>query len=370
MRIVAFRAENMASSWFRSYCWMDAMRARGHKALYSSPSDKSNIEIPEFEKLVRDADVVVVGRTNEARLVAALHAGRDLYGYKLIVDTDDDVTALHLNHPVSSVVHAGSGFARLSCAQYRAADAVTVSTKTLYDDILKYNKRVYHIPNCISPEIWDTVRFRQKEAHQKNDLRIYWGGGGGHYGDLLLVKNALQRIVRERPHVKLVFQNFMPDWAASMPANRAFYLPFVEFGMYHKVLAWLCADIAIAPLEDNQHNRCKSDVKYLDYAMAGIPGVYQRLAPYDTVIDGVTGLLAGPDWEWYEKLNVLIEHAEMRQQIAARAKKHVRATQCVEAQAAKYEAMLYEVLGTGRQPKVEPALLTEGRPLEATPWLT
>src|SRR5437773_176033 len=80
--------------------------------------------------------------------------------------------------------------------------------------------------NCIDPKTYVGVLSREKEARHRDDVRIYWGGGGGHYDDLLLVKDALLRIFSERPNVKLVFSNILPDWAVDLPANRCFFIRF------------------------------------------------------------------------------------------------------------------------------------------------
>ena len=40
-------------------------------------------------------------------------------------------------------------------------------------------------------------------------------------------------------------------------------------------------DIAIAPLEINDFNKCKSSVKLLEYCVSGIPAVYTKIDPYD-----------------------------------------------------------------------------------------
>ena len=49
---------------------------------------------------------------------------------------------------------------------------------------------------------------------------------------------------------------------------------------YPMVLKNLNADIGLAPLEINDFNRAKSDLKILEYAVCGIPGVYTDIEPY------------------------------------------------------------------------------------------
>ena len=77
------------------------------------------------------------------------------------------------------------------------------------------------------------------------------------------------------------------------PRHEDAYPKFVPWMRRH--LRW---DVAIAPLEDDAFTRCKSDLKYLDYAALGIPGVFSDVRPYrDTVRHRETGLLAANDRE-------------------------------------------------------------------------
>lgn len=365
MRIAAFRAENSASSWYRCYMWMDALRKLGNDVLFDS-EDVKGWDADQIDKVVRDADIVISGRTNQPMFFAALQAGRHLYKYKLVIDTDDLVNELHRHHPSSAVYHGATGITRLTDAQYREADGVTVSTRRLLDYTQPHNPyRTYYIPNCVHPDAWKTVRTRPKEDRHRSDIRIYWGGGGGHYGDLLIVKDALLRLARENSRVKLVFQNFIPDWAMQLPCTQAFYVPFVEFHGYYKLFKWVCADIAIAPLEPNEHNLCKSDVKYLDYAMAGVPGVYQRCEPYESVIDGVTGLLAETGDEWYAALRRLVDDAALRKSIASNASDWVITNRNVLDWVHKYQSILMDVAAAKLRPAPEFAMLSEGASIEA-----
>ena len=360
-------AENEASSWFRCYMWMDALRKLGHKAFYDTYG-RDDVTPAVLEKMTADVDVVVAGRTASPMFFAGLLAAREVHKFKLIIDTDDLVRALHPAHPSLANFHSATGVVRLAYAQFRMADGVTVSTPRLLEDTQKHNPRTYLFRNSVWPSAWNTVRSREKESRHKDDFRIYWGGGASHYADLLIARPALERLVREDIRVKLIFQNFIPDWAIHLPANQAFYVPFVDFHGYYKVFKWLCADVAIAPLEPNEHNLCKSDVKFLDYAMAEVPGVYQRVEPYETVADGATGLLAGSSDEWYEKLRAYKEHRELRVEVARRAKRYVLAKRDAMFEARRYEAMLNEVVGS-KGPQPEARMLIEGKPIEATQWL-
>jgi glycosyltransferase involved in cell wall biosynthesis len=300
---------------------------------------------------------------HHGQVFAALMAGRDRYGYKLIVDTDDASDLTPAYNQSFSDYHPGAGTARIVRGELREADLVTVSTEPLAEWARKYATRgVVVMPNCIDPALYASVQGREKEQRHRGDIRIYWGGGGGHYDDLLKVKEPLLRIVAERPNVKLIFSNFIPDWAADIPAFRCFFIRFAHLNAYNKVIKWLCADVAVAPLVDNEFNRCKSNVKYLTYAMADIPGVYSDVPAYETVTHGLTGMKAKTSDDWYKSINVLIDNRELAQIMAKRARRDVLTRFNINTHVARYETMLRELVA-----RKVPAFkyLEEGKPVEA-----
>ena len=125
--------------------------------------------------------------------------------------------------------------------------------------------------------------------------------------------------------------------------------------------------IALIPLDDNAFNRCKSAVKYFDYALAGVPCVCSRVEPYnDAVEHGVTGLLCSDDTdEWVAAVTELIRTPEKRRAIAGAARSRVFATNNLNLTAAAwhrlFEATPYPVSG----PLCSPAPLTPPPPTPA-----
>lgn len=362
MNIVGIHLEPGGVGQLRCWNWTTALSKRGHNVKHR-PNESKQFEWSEIDNYLRDADVVIAGRMAHEQVFLALLAGRDLYHYKLIIDTDDnsdDIPHFNYAHPD---YHAGTGLSRLIRMELREADLVTVSTDRLAEWARQYGRRVVVMPNCIDTNLYANVRSREKEARHRNDVRIYWGGGGGHYGDLLKVRDPVLRIMAERPNVKLVFSLFLPDWAASLPPYRVFMLRFAHFNAYPKVLKWLCADVALAPLVDHEFNRCKSNVKYLTYAMADIPGVYSDIEAYESVTHGLTGLKARTDADWYDAINTLIDNRVLAQEIAARAKRDVLSRFTIDGHIARYEAMLRELVES--KPAPELVMLEEGKPVEA-----
>lgn len=362
MKIVGFAAENMASSHLRVRQWIYAMKARGHDAdFYDNGLD----ELAKYDERVQGADVVIYGVNHDGMKVAMVHGGKKVHGYKVVCDTDDLITDIPNYNFASRMFHDATGMKRMFIHQYREADAVTCSTEYLAAATREHTPNVHLVPNCVDPALWKGVRRREKEPRHRDDIRIYWGGGGGHYDDLLKVRDPLLRIFAEHPQVKLIFSNFVPGWAASLPPHRVFFLPLAPYrGQWQRLLTWLCVDIGIAPLVDNPFNRAKSHVKWLDYAMAKVAGVYENIDAYESVCDGVTGYKANTAEEWYQKLRLLVNEPTLRAACGEWAHREVKSNWLVSQHAVDYERMLLRVCG---MPRVECAELIEGEAIEAIP---
>lgn len=72
------------------------------------------------------------------------------------------------------------------------------------------------------------------------------------------------------------------------------------------------ADINIVPLVANAFNETKSNIKFLDAAVVGIPSICSDVGDYRNLIDGEHCFLATTAVEWLEKLSRLIDDKDLR----------------------------------------------------------
>lgn len=205
------------------------------------------------------------------------------------------------------------------------ADLVTVSTVELGDYMRCLNPNVVVVQNYLNDRIWRFKPGFEKTIHS-NVVSIGYMGGETHGYDLEEISPALIRIL-ESYSGKVRFrimggkppQNLLnhPDveW---IPINQLNYVRFADAFLEQD---W---DIFISPLRDDPFNQAKSGLKFLEYSTHGLPGVYSRLTPYESiVIDGQTGFLAGDLKEWEGYLARLIEQPELRRQLGYEAQKTV-----------------------------------------------
>lgn len=198
--------------------------------------------------------------------------------------------------------------------------AITVSTPLLAKEFSVFNQSVHVIPNLADTELLQPV------ATKKNGpVVIGFSGTVTHARDLERIGEALFRVAdRYGDKVAFSFMGLSAYEFSSLPGFR--FLDFErDYASYGKALSSSGIDIAIVPLEDSRFNRCKSNIKWLEYSACGIAGIYADLPPYNTSIrHGVSGVLVDDDPDkWFQAICLLIDHPELRQSISNQAKTEV-----------------------------------------------
>lgn len=156
-------------------------------------------------------------------------------------------------------------------------------------------------------------------------------GSFTHERDLIVIKDAIKGLQQKFAEKNLNF-NFEviggmrnTGWIKQIeiPPNGNDYSKFVQW--LKKVTAnW---DIAVAPLADNNINRGKSEIKYLEYTGLGLAGVYSDIGSYNEVIKNeYNGLLVKNNItkEWEEQIYKLITDSELCSNIKSNARKNLK----------------------------------------------
>lgn len=141
-------------------------------------------------------------------------------------------------------------------------DRLVVSTEPLADALADYHHDIQVVPNMLAVSLWTGLSsLRQTSARP----RVGWAGGTSHRGDLEMMKEVLQSLAHE---VDWVFFGMCPDMLR--PYVKEFHdsVPLVA---YPQKLASLNLDLALAPLEQNLFNDCKSNLRLLEYGVCGYP---------------------------------------------------------------------------------------------------
>ena len=193
------------------------------------------------------------------------------------------------------------------------AAAITVSTEALKTELLRWNPNIYVLPNLIDERLWS-----QTQQPHAGPVVIGFTGTSTHGDDLRMIEDAFIQIsAKHGQRVAFQFMGCTTDRLARLPgAKLAEFTP--DYESFARALQTTPMDIAVVSLEDNLFNRCKSNIKWLEYSACGIAGVYSDLPPYNSCIrHGQTGLLVGNRvHDWFQAIDTLVTNASLRRAIS------------------------------------------------------
>jgi SAM-dependent methyltransferase len=204
-------------------------------------------------------------------------------------------------------------------------DYATCTTRALCKRIELLGKKCSVVPNTINKCQFELAQ-EIKGANRATDgtkVRIgYFSGTRTHDKDFMEVSDALYEVMGKNPIVKFHLVGILDlDPKFLTFGKRIVRQPLMDYIEMQRYLAGM--DINLAPLEmNNAFTAGKSELKIFEAALLGIPTVASATDSYaGCITDGVNGFLAATKEEWVEKLEKLIQDAELRLKIAGQAEK-------------------------------------------------
>jgi glycosyltransferase involved in cell wall biosynthesis len=290
-------------------------------------SDEENLRDWK-EVLWNRYDTIVIHHLDKPHAARTLFASRDYYSHvtgvkkRIVIDLDDNYD--NVQDINKQLFYKGdfTGYEEKKEVINKAiscADAITVSTKTLYDYYRSANSNIYHCPNIAWEDYWEPVDMRANEE----TVNIVYQGSSTHINDLKSCIDVLVDALKENPNVKLFLmgQGYFPELnehpqVVAIPPDRN-YKTFVEAFKEYRF------DIGIAPLHTGDpFNKYKSNIKFFEYGFCRIPGVFSgdpTHAYRETVTHGVNGMLARNYKDWKQSLTRLIKDVEFRHKLGGAA---------------------------------------------------
>lgn len=185
------------------------------------------------------------------------------------------------------------------------------------------------IPNGFDRRCYlNSVKARHRFLKDRNDELVFIGYAAGtptHQADLRVAAPALAAVMGRRPEVRLVLFSGAVDVEE-----------FPEFNAVRDRIVWRQLvpleelpgeitrfDINIAPLEvDNPFCQAKSELKFFEAAVAGVPSVVSATPPMRAAVrHGENGFLAKKPEDWEPLLEQLIADKALRERMARNARR-------------------------------------------------
>ena len=167
------------------------------------------------------------------------------------------------------------------------------------------------------------ARLRGARAPHEGVVIAYGSGTKTHDADFREAAPALLRLLRERAdvRVRVVGELNLPPGFGAFGARVERLAP-VPYARFMQLLA--DSDINIAPLEPTLFNDAKSNIKFLEAAILGVPSVCSPRANFTAVMrDDENGLLAEGEAAWFAALARLVSDAALRARLGEAARRGV-----------------------------------------------
>jgi len=221
------------------------------------------------------------------------------FGFKMIYEVDDVVFREEIPDYNKFKSAFDTDEIRNNCIEIiNLCDEVTVTCdymRKLY--IEKTGKKeVTVIPNFV-PMFWMGHSFDKRrvwdmyDKHKKKP-RVLYTGSGAHY-DVDFKNNGVDDFSHVIDFVRSTVDKYQWVFVGSYPPGLAPYVnnkqiefhPWQSLANYPAFISSLNAQASIAPLQDNNFNRSKSDIKFIESCVMGIPCLVQDMETYKNAPD-------------------------------------------------------------------------------------
>jgi 2-polyprenyl-3-methyl-5-hydroxy-6-metoxy-1,4-benzoquinol methylase/glycosyltransferase involved in cell wall biosynthesis len=180
-------------------------------------------------------------------------------GWTLVADMDDDPR--HWQQFVESDFYA-----------YRAVHAVTVSSQHLANMLGSWNSHVKVFPNAIMSLPFKPM---QESKNQKLPMRVFFGALN-RKPDWQPIMSAIYEAADElQGKIEFVVVHDKEFFDALPPNCLKTFHPTLDHVNYMEVLS--ACDVALLPLNDTPFNQCKSDIKLIECAAAGVAVICSKV---------------------------------------------------------------------------------------------
>lgn len=284
--LLAFAADDKGCGHYRILQPLQAMKDAGLCSGGPSPE-----LLPPHLVLRSGADTLIFQRPYNDAALDALESLIPLKGIRKIYEVDDHLSGV----PLKSAHHQDmpDDLRERIDRALGLCDRLVVSTQALAHQLAGRCAETRVVPNRLAPAMWGTAPPARRALRPPGQKpRVGWAGGIGHQGDLEMMVEVVRDLADQ---VDWIFVGMCPD--AIRPYVREFYasVPTLAYPdhLMRITQSW---DLAIAPLEINAFNECKSNLKLLEYGWCGVPVVCTDVTPYQLDLPVTRVRNRPPDW--------------------------------------------------------------------------
>lgn len=263
--VLAHPADTMGCGHYRVMQPFNALREAG---MVDGALSVGLMHVVDLERYNPDA-VILQRQIGEERLEAMRRIKAFSRAFK-VYELDDYLP----NLPMKSVhrQHMPKDIVKSLRKGLSYVDRFVVSTDVMAEAFADFHPDIRVVKNRLDPRWWGGLSVSARRVSKKP--RVGWAGGSSHTGDLEMVADVVKELASE---VEWVFFGMCPE--KLKPYVHEFHEGVAIEG-YAKKLASLHLDLALAPVEQNLFNECKSNLRLLEYGACGFPVICSDVRCY------------------------------------------------------------------------------------------
>lgn len=348
---------------YRCFHHQEQLTSRGVTTEFRESDD------PRLLEDILDYDIFILHRVPHSKLIDVVIDVAHLQGKPVVFETDDLIFDPKLYELIGFVdtlsVEAARKYRddmdRLSVT-FQRCDCVLTTTQFLAQEAKQRGKPAYVHRNAPSIEMVriseQAFAARQKRLEHRTDQPVviaFYSGTGSHNRDFRVIAEPILWALETYPQIVLHVSGHLdlgPRFHSFQTRIRR--APYVDWRELPHLIAH--ADINLAPLEeDNPFCQAKSENKFVEAALVGVPTIASRTGAYEfAIVDEENGLLATSPEEWKNALQTLLDNPERRREIGEAARQTVYTRFMPEQRASELLATLLDIVRQYGAPSAAP----------------
>ncbi len=196
-----------------------------------------------------------------------------LMGIKVIIDYDDDVLNVPMHNPFHSNYEANKETIKKIS---KVADEIWVSTIGLKETFSEFNKNIKVIPNAHNDYLFPVEK---KIPFNDKSQTVAYRGGSTHEIDVYSQLNDWIEIINKNLKTEFYFMGARFPYLESRCGDNYMIIPGTHILDYFRNMHKVNPNIFIYTLEDNQFNRGKSNISWIESTYAGAAVIAPEFLP-------------------------------------------------------------------------------------------
>lgn len=241
-------------------------------------------------------------------------------GKRFVWSVDDDFLTVPDSNPAKPLPE----FANSYYLSRMAADLIVCSTPPLAATFPGFPTAT--APNLLDLDYYALTGKPAPEPQPGHPLRILWAGSLTHSRDVMVAEPAVRHLLTAHPgKVEVIFLGQGPPAGLVRDFLHAGlrHLPGVQFAHYWPTLAAVRPHVVLAPLDRDEFNRSKSNLRVLEGWALSAAVVATDWSEYGVIRHGGDGLLAADSDEFTAHLEAVCTDPDLRRRLAEAGRKRV-----------------------------------------------